>query len=102
MQQGQEVQWYPFLLRRQLAPLVAQHPGDLWERHFGPLGPQLLPALVHEPHVPGQGRFGGIAVPQGFLPLPAFGPASSLGSLLLQNENRTQFRLSENNYPWKE
>lgn len=81
-----EVQWYPFLLRRQFAPLIAQHPGDLRERHLGPLGSQLLPALVHEPHVPGQGGFGGIAVPQGLLPLPPFGPASSFGSLLLQNE----------------
>lgn len=96
------MQWYPFLLRRQLAPLIAQHSGDLWERHLGPLGSQLLPALVHEAHVPSQGGFGGIAVPEGLLPLSPFGPASSFGSLLLQNENRRQFRLSENNHLQKE
>lgn len=82
------MQWYPLLLRGQLAPLIAQHPGDLRERHLRPLRPQLLPALVHEAHVPGQGRLGGIAVPQGFLPLPPLGPASSFGSLLLQDENK--------------
>lgn len=40
-----------FLLRRQLAPLVAQHPGDLREGHVRPLGPQLLAPVVHEAHV---------------------------------------------------
>lgn len=40
-----------FLLRRQLAPLVSEHPSDFWEGHVWSLGPQLLPTVVHKPHI---------------------------------------------------
>lgn len=93
---------YPFLLRRQFAPLVAQHPGDLRERDFGPLCSELLPALVHEAHVPCEGGLGGIAVPKRFLSLSPFGPASSFSSLLLQNGNERKFRLQEKRITIKE
>lgn len=72
---------YLLLVRRQAAPLVAQHPGDLRERHVGPLRPKLLATVIHEAHVARQGGLGCIVVLHRLLPLPSFCPGRT--SLLL-------------------
>lgn len=66
---------------RQFAPLIAQHPGDLWEGHVRPLSPQLLTPVVHEAHIARQRCLGGVAVLHWLLPLTALGPAAAPGLL---------------------
>lgn len=76
------------LLGGQFAPLVAQHPGDLWEGHVRTLGPELLPPVIHETNVASEGGFGCIAVFHWLLPLPPFGPAATSGFLRKKKQNK--------------
>lgn len=79
------------LLRGQFAPLVAQHPGDLWEGHIRTLGPELLPPVIHETNVASEGGFGCIAVFHWLLPLPPFSPAATSGFLRKKRAKQKHF-----------
>ena len=68
-----------FLRRLQLAPLGAQHLGDLGKGQVRVARPDLLAPLVQETHVAGDRCLGPIR--QDLLPLLALGPAALLHGL---------------------
>lgn len=85
------------LLGGQFAPLVAQHPGDLWEGHVRTLGPELLPPVIHETNVASERGFGCIAVFHWLLPLPPFGPAATTG-FLREKKNKNKKRAKQKHF----